>query len=300
MKIAVTDIGGTEIKYGVFDADENFFDSDEFESSMSKLCESADFGRISVRDDSGKENILARLKDFLEKEKPDRLGISIPGPFDYVNGISHMKQKLHSIYEVKMADELKKSLNNPDIVFMHDAVSFMMGTICEYPKLKNEDFVGVMLGTGLGFAEYENGRVLLNECETPLNSVWNKPYKDGICEDYVSATALINNAKKMGYDASGVKELADAAYDGDKKLVELFRSTGCDMGHIIDKYNPKHNTPVVGGQVSKSWSLFEDGFKSVCDVPVLITKDPEKCALYGILRVMAYGKDKCCTKLQKA
>ncbi len=274
MKTVAIDIGGTEIKYGVFDETETF-------------------GKFAVADSSGKEDVPGSLCDFLRKTAPDRIGISAPGPFDFVGGISHMKQKLHSMYGVSLVDEIKKAGITAEPVFIHDATAFMLGVMEQFPALENEGFVGVMLGTGLGFTESIGGKVLINEKETPLNPLWSKPYKNGICEEYVSATAIKKRAEKIGFENLSVKELADMARGGNEKLQSLFYDVGCDLGEMMNEHNKNRRTIIMGGQVSLSWELMKDGFEKCCSIPLYTVENPTTCAIYGILRALKSGKENC-------
>ena len=274
MSILAFDIGGTAVKYGCFGKDEIF-------------------GVFQVKDEFGREALPEKLVEFVEKYSAGHIGICAPGPFDYNTGTGLMEHKLASLYNVSLREKLEKAFPEVEIMFVHDATAFIMGEICQNPLLGQKKLCSVMIGTGLGYAYCNNGKIAVNEKETPLKPMWNKAYKKGIAEDYVSATAIIRKAQKLGYGFTNVFDIANAAKDGDLKLKELFWEVGQDLASLI---NLKHSEEgfdcmVLGGQVSLSWDLMKEGFEKGCDIPYYISKDPAKSALYGIKYCIEVGKE---------
>ncbi len=78
----------------------------------------------------------------------------------------------------------------------------------------------VTLGTGLGFAISENGKVLCNELGGPFLSIFKLPYGDGILEDYTSKRGVLKIYKELSgkADVDGIKvaQIGDWANDGDE------------------------------------------------------------------------------------
>ena len=79
MKILALDIGGTAVKYGMFQ-DNNL-----------------KFGQFPVKDTDGNENIPKSICSFSKEHMPDVIAISTPGPFDFETGTSMMTHKLLSM-----------------------------------------------------------------------------------------------------------------------------------------------------------------------------------------------------------
>lgn len=275
MKILALDIGGTEVKYGYFGKSE------------------AEYGKFSVIDGDGKERLPQNIMKFIKLFDVDHIGICSPGPFDFKTGTGLMEHKLKSLYKVSLKEMIDTQYSGINTVFIHDSTAFVLGAIYNKPELKSKNFSGVMLGTGLGYSNTVCGKVMVSETETPLYTLWNSRYKDGIAEEYVSATAIKNRAKKLGYSYDNVLSIAIDARNGDKKLQNLFFEVGSDMGEILNQRQKTDGfeSIVIGGQVSLSWTLMKDGFESVSEIPYHIVENPTTCAVDGIKYCIINGKE---------
>ena len=265
MSIIALDIGGTAVKYGIFG-------------------EKNEFGQFAVMDSDGVERLPEKIMEFLYSHKADYIGISAPGPFDFKTGTGLMEHKLKSLYKVSLREMIEKEFQGVKLFFIHDSVSFILGEISQNPSLADEKVGGVMLGTGLGYVNCIRGRASINEIGTPISPLWNMSYKDGIAENYVSATALKAKAGARGYDFPGVKEMAEAAAEGNKELLDVFSETGEDLGTLmkIKQREEGFDCLIIGGQVSHAWELMKGGFDKKCSIPYFVSRDPARTPLYGI------------------
>ncbi len=278
MKILALDIGGTAVKYGLFE------DND------------IKFGQFPVKDSFGNENIPENICSFSKEHMPDIIAISAPGPFDFETGTSLMNHKLLSMYNISLKEELQKATPSAKVLFVHDSTAFAVGVLNENPELYKKDVAVVMLGTGLGYSFVKKGKVLLNEKQTPLHPLWNRPFNDGISEDYVSTRALISGAEIYGFRAGNVLDMAIAAQKGDKNLLSVFYDYGKNLGLcVMNAYETdKFSELVIGGQISLSWNLIKEGFESTCKIKYSTIKNPDKCAIYGLIDCAHNGKEKFC------
>ena len=278
MKILALDIGGTAVKYGLFQ-DNNL-----------------KFGQFPVKDTDGNENIPKSICSFSKEHMPAVIAISTPGPFDFKTGTSKMTHKLLSMYDVCSKDELKKTVPSARVMFVHDSTAFAVGALSEYPELKEKDVAVIMLGTGFGYSFLKKGKALLNEKQTPLHPLWNRSFKNGISEDYVSTKVLVSEAERSGFKADNVLDISIAARNGDEKLLKVFYEYGKNLGLcVLNAYETdKFSEIVIGGQISLSWDLMKDGFESVCKIKYSIIENPEKCAVYGLIGCAINGKEKFC------
>jgi len=260
------DIGGTKVKYGIFD------------ESLSS------FGQFDVSDTTGREAVVENVVAFLKKNHTDHIGISAPGPFDYENGISFMRHKLTSLHGVSLKEIFENEFPHTKVFFIHDAHAFALGVMEENKGLLNENFSGLMLGTGIGYINVEKGVPKLNDSGTPQNPLWNMPFKDGVAEDYVSTKALLNSAKEKGFCFDNIKSMSDEARNGNKDLLEIFGNCGETLGECTEIKRKEHSftTVAIGGQISKSFDLMRNGFEKVSAVPAYVVKNPARCALYGL------------------
>lgn len=274
MKILALDIGGTEVKYGYFGEGND------------------EYGKFSVIDSDGVERLPQNIIKFIKRFECEHIGICSPGPFDFKTGTGLMEHKLKSLYKVSLKEMIDSECGAIDTVFIHDSTAFILGAICNKPELKNKNISGVMLGTGLGYAYAVCGRVSVSENETPLYTLWNSRYKGGIAEEYVSATAIINHAKKLGYCYDNVLAIATDAKNGNKTLQKLFFEVGKDMGEILNQRQKTDSfeSIVIGGQVSLSWALMKNGFESVSEIPCYVVPNPTTCAVDGIKYCILNGK----------
>ena len=265
MNILALDIGGTAVKYGIFD-------------------EKAVFGEFPVKDCDGTEKLPEKIVDFISQYPVDCIGICAPGPFDYETGIGLMEHKLKSLYKVSLREMITAICPDKELFFIHDATAFVLGEVCKNLELVGESVAGIMLGTGLGYIQCESGKVKINQKKTPRKPLWNRPYKNGIAENYVSATAIINKALSRGYLLSNVKEIAEGARNGEEQLLDIFFETGEQLGELIEikKKEDGFNKVIIGGQVSKAWDLMRESFENKGSVSYYVVDEPEKCPLWGI------------------
>jgi len=184
-----------------------------------------------------------------------KIGIAMPGPFDYVNGISLIKDqdKFKSLYGLDIKQELAQRLAIPkaNIKFVNDAASFMYGE-ANYGAAKGfKNALGLTLGTGLGSATAING--VAKDAE-----LWNAEFLDGIAEDYLSTRWFIKKYKDLtGKDIVGVKELAEIE-DKDPFAKQIFNEFGRALGHFLADFIKATGSEVVvlGGNIAKSFDLF--------------------------------------------
>lgn len=122
---------------------------------------------------------------------------------------------------------------------------------------------------------YVDGEILKNDKKSPLISIYNLPFRDGILEDYASKRGIMNGyAVRTGIDAKTltVKEIADRAQSGDAAAQSVFSETGAILGECLSPILSEHKIRCVlfGGQISRSFGLMRSSFMSALrDVPTL-------------------------------
>ena len=222
------------------------------------------------------------------------IGFAMPGPFDYVKGISYIKgvAKYENLYGFNVKDAIAESLAVPDgflIRFMNDASSFAVGEAWAGSAKDYSRSLSITLGTGFGSAFIANRIPIVDGSEVPkLGCIYHIPYKDGIADDYFSTRWFIGEYKRItGKDVSGVKELAKLAAS-DKVAKDLFTEFGDKSALFLTPWIKKFRAEilVIGGNISHAWELFGDVFESrlkkeKCDVVVALSKLKEDAALMG-------------------
>ena len=115
------DIGGSHITAGIFD------------SERKELIQSS-YTHNRVNPKASKDQILSQWFDTMQEtiHKIDTpvtgVGIAMPGPFDYYNGISKIKDvdKFQALYDVNLRSEfaLQLAMNPSNVRFINDASAF--------------------------------------------------------------------------------------------------------------------------------------------------------------------------------
>ena len=206
------------------------------------------------------------------------IGFAMPGPFDYVKGISYIKgvQKFENLYGFNIGDAIRSSLEVPDdmeIRFMNDASSFAVGEAWAGKGAGYNKVMCITLGTGFGSAFISDKIPVVDGPEVPrIGCVYHLPYKDGIADDYFSTRGLLKSFKEAsGIDLSGARELSELA-EKDIVVQAIFRKFGDDMGGFLSYWLNKFGAEmlVVGGNISFAYRYFGESFEKRLEI--------EKCA----------------------
>jgi glucokinase len=272
------DIGGSHITAAIVDLDKGTLIKDSIK-------------RNEVNSRSDKETILTAWCKVIRSAnggslKDDtKIGIAMPGPFDYKNGISLIKDqdKFNSLFGLNIKQELAERLNIPasNIKFVNDAASFMYGE-ANYGAAKGfNNALGITLGTGLGSATAING--VAKDAE-----LWNSKFLGGIAEDYLSTRWFLKKYKDLaGKEVDGVKRLAGMVKT-DPFAKQIFNEFGRALGHFLADFikNTGSEVVVLGGNISKSFDLFGppliENLKAFhLDTAIKITKLNEHAQLIG-------------------
>jgi glucokinase len=237
------------------------------------------------------------LYDVIKKIPENSLkgiGFGMPGPFDYVKGISYIKgvAKYEHLYgcNVKNAitDNLKLSDSFP-VRFMNDVSTFAVGEALVGKASQAERSMSITLGTGFGSAFIANRIPIVDGPEVPkLGCVYHLPYGDNIADDYFSTRWFIGRYKKLtGKELSGVKEFAELA-ETDNAVKDLFKEFGTNLGIFLAPWLKRFKAEivVVGGNISHSYNLFGGIFenslkKEGCKCKVALSELKEDAAFIG-------------------
>lgn len=183
------------------------------------------------------------------------MGVAMPGPFDYENGISYIRglDKYEHIYGLNIKKQLAESLNlnSSNIRFRNDAESTIAGEIIAGAGQKYNDVVGITLGTGFGSASSKN------KITRDIN--WgNDKYKNSIADDYFSTRWFLNRYhEQTGSFIPGVKELAILA-ENDENAIKVFDEFAVDLNAFLKEKMPNFSPQalVVCGNIAKANHLF--------------------------------------------
>ena len=183
--------------------------------------------------------------------------ITLPGPFDYENGVSlmHNQNKFESLYQLNVKNLIADRLGiSPENIKMdnpaprHIKAEELKGSGQGYKNI-----LGFTLNYGLGSARVING---VGEDA----NLWNKPFKDGIAEDYIGIGWLTKRYEEFtGTHITDIAELTHIATTDDGIGQLIFNEYGENFVKFLLQYLPQYNPDalLIGGH-SDAWDLFID------------------------------------------
>ena len=130
---------------------------------------------------------------FMNYSGPKRIGIAMPGPFDYQKGISYIKgfHKYDSLYKLNVKEALAERLNieSNAILLKNDAACFLQGEIFAGAAKGYRKSIGFTLGTGFGSA-------IGIDAVAQDAEYWSRPFLEGVAEDYFSTKWFLKRSKE--------------------------------------------------------------------------------------------------------
>jgi len=198
------------------------------------------------------ETIKQTFKDYPGNKK---IGIAMPGPFDYENGISYIKglNKYEVLYALNIKQLLAEKLDieEDNIIFKNDAGCFLQGEIFAGAAREFNKAVGLTLGTGFGSAIGKDGVAVDAE-------FFSMPFLKGRAEDYFSTKWFVKRYHELsGELVSNVKELCDRVnYSSIAKKVflEFSNNLATFLEEVIPSINP--DIIIIGGNITHAKEYF--------------------------------------------
>ena len=214
-----------------------------------------------------------------------RIGIAMPGPYDYPNGISLIKDqgKMKTLYGFSVKNLLAESLQiSPDrISFTNDAEAFLLGESFAGAGQGFQNSMGLTLGTGLGSA------IKINDVVKD-GMLWTAPFRSGIAEDYLGSKWFKQYTfRKFGLSITGVKDLLSPEFDPESAK-QVFEEFGESLGEFLSFYIIRLQCQgvVLGGKIARAADWFLPATQAYLDkldypLEIRIAQLEEKAALIG-------------------
>jgi len=214
-----------------------------------------------------------------------RIGIAMPGPFDYAQGVSLIRdqEKFRSLYQMNLKEALavRLDMDPAGIVFINDAAAFLQGEVFGGAAMDFDLVLGLTLGTGLGAAVSMDG-------EAHDAALWNSPFEDGIAEDYLSTRWFLNAYQEQtGKQIRGVKELTELDHSDDR-VHALFQQFAGNLAAFISAKAAENRAEavVLGGNISNAHEFFLPALKEALEekhsrLTIKIAELKEDAALIG-------------------
>lgn len=281
---AGVDIGGSHISSAIVDVKKNDIIPDTYY-------------RGKVNNKASKEIILQAWAGVINKsietmgiKNLSGLGVAIPGPFDYENGIGlyERNDKYEALYNVNVFKELTEYIEGPGIPlhFLNDATSFGIGSSVSNTGYRK--ILALTLGTGFGAAFLRNQIPIVDAENVPKNGcLWDKDFRDGIADDYFSTRWFLSRYKLFsgGAKIEGVRELVALNNEYTFKIFEEFAQNLAEfLTPHLQSFNP--DVLVLGGNIAKSSHLFLNQLQQhlmryKCATQLEIKTETEKSIILG-------------------
>ena len=183
------------------------------------------------------------------------IGLAMPGPFDYAQGISLMQHKLKALYKVNVKQHLAEE-TGLSAKLLNDAAAFGLGVyhrdFPDEPRL-----AAFVVGTGIGGVFLEAGQLAVDGVPD-ASDIRKIPYRDGSLEEYVSTRGFAAAYRRHGGAELEVKAIAQAARAGEPKAVfaleEFAKDLGAGLALACGSFKPTRI--VLGGKINNDLDLY--------------------------------------------
>lgn len=290
------DVGGTMIKAGVM-------------TEQGELLETKVYSYDAKSKESKKEifknfaNILDELTSKITEDSFSigGIGMAFPGPFDYKHGICLMQglDKYDAIYQCSIKEGILSELtdyssseyidNNTPFIYLHDIEAFAIGESKFGVAIDDNKVMYLCIGTGAGSAFMEQHQIVKQKSNQVPDQGWiyNTLFRESMIDDYLSVRGLSKLSKEIYGEVKDGKSLYILANQGDEKAALVFDKFGEWVEEAITPFlsDFEPDRLVLGGQISKSFSLFAHQLEAQCQkrhIPISITIDTSKKVMEGL------------------
>jgi predicted NBD/HSP70 family sugar kinase/mannose-6-phosphate isomerase class I len=209
--------------------------------------------------------VLDRVRGRADGSPVAGIGVAMPGPFDYENGVSRIRglEKYDSLYGLDIRSWLTRALALPPevpVVFTNDAWCFGQGEYWSGAGRGAGRMLAITLGTGFGATFLIHGAPQQGGAGVaPGGYLYNVPYKDGTAEEYFSSRGLVKAYReRTGVEAEGVKQLEERAAKGEPEAVAVLETFGSELGAFLAPWlrTFRADMLVIGGGISRASAHF--------------------------------------------
>jgi glucokinase len=225
--------------------------------------------RLPLDSSGSAEAIIATMvacADALRLGPGETLAVAMPGPFDYQAGIGRFEGvgKFDALAGVDLRRALLARLAQPPgrVTFVNDAEAFGLGEWLAGAARGYQRVVAITLGTGVGSAFVEAGRISSSgPLVPPGGHVYELVVGGRPLEETVSRRALIGAYRLLAPSPEtprlDVRDIATAALNGDRTAARVFAQAFRLLGEALAPWLVRFRAQVlvVGGGLSASWTL---------------------------------------------
>jgi len=253
LKIAALDIGGTNIKYCLYDTEKPF---------SAELLRS-----VPTHAQRGAEYVIDHAIRTLEGlEKFDRIGVSTAGQVDPVSGtIIFASDTIRGYTGTQVARIFTEHFNKPTAV-ENDVNAAILAEVSFGTKNVEGCIIGLAYGTGIGGAIIQDGKLFAGSSNAAAEFGHMITHADGvrcICgqngcyEAYASAAALIRNAeRRFGKPVDGYEIARQRHEPAFKALLEdWYMEVVYGLINLVHIFNP--HELILGGGIMENDFIME-------------------------------------------
>jgi glucokinase len=256
-QVAALDIGGTHASAGVV-------------ALNTRAVEAGSRTRVLLRAAGSGSELLAdivRVASEVVRPGVHRLGIAVPGPFDYDAGISRIEHKLLGLYGVDLRSRIAAALGLPAqaVRFLNDAEAFLLGEWWAGAARGHARAVGITLGTGIGSAFVADDRIVRSGPGVPPGGeLYVLSFCGAPVEETISSRGLISAYGSSEEERLDAEEVAARAKAGEPAARRAFEELGRALGEFLAPWLQGFGPSglVVGGSIARSWGLFEQSLRA--------------------------------------
>ena len=206
--------------------------------------------------------LVQQINQISENKNIYGIGISCPGPLIAKTGIILETRNLTLLQNCNIKAEMENRLNCPCLI-ENDANLFALGEYKNYNNSKDV-FLGITLGTGLGFGLIINGELFTggNNMATEYGI---SPINNSNWENKISIHRVKNQINQDYKKTLDPVILSKLAQENDKIALKICKDFGTDLGsclsHVINFIDP--NAISIGGGLSHAFPYFEEEMKII-------------------------------------
>ncbi|NMB44557.1 MAG: ROK family glucokinase [Clostridiales bacterium] len=302
------DLGGTSVKFGLFDQEGLLLDKWEIKTRTE------DNGEHIISDIAASVESKIKEKD-IDKSKVIGVGIAVPGPV--VNDSTVIECVNLGWGRKNVSQELGEILGL-QVYLGNDADAAALGEMWQGGGKGYDSIFMVTLGTGVGGGLVIDGRIITGANGTAweighVTVDYNEEMscncgKKGCLEQYASATGITRlgrdllasssePSKLRDYKELSAKAIFDCAKEGDKLALDLTNTFGRYLGlalsHVASIADPQ--VFVIGGGVSRAGDIIIDVckdhyrdnvMKSIKDTEITLATLGNDAGIYGSAKMV--------------
>ena len=213
------------------------------------------------------------------------VGVGVPGPFDYANGVSLIRHKFAALYGLSLRDALAAWLPDPTlpVLFRNDAEAAIVGEALYGAGDAYRRLIGVTLGTGLGAAFIRDGAAVRKGADVPPNGeLYPVPWAGATADDIFSIRGLLARLYSVDPAVHSVAEAIRGAQADRPDYQAVFHAFGADLGRFLTPFARDFSAEavIILGGLSNAPDI-EVGVRQALAVPAMTGTLGDRAAILG-------------------